>query len=109
MSKIDKILKKWKSKPTEVSKDEVITVLERFGFTIEFKRGSHIIVSHPKLVDQPHFGKLGEFTIPSKHGKLVKGIYLKTILIAIEIVNEGEWYEKKPGVLFKFKLSNWDK
>ena len=90
MSKIDKILKKWESKPTEVSKEEVITILKRFGFDLEFKRGSHIIVSHSKLINQPDFGSLGEFTIPTKHGRSIKGVYLKRILIAIEIVTASE-------------------
>ncbi|NOX89102.1 MAG: type II toxin-antitoxin system HicA family toxin [Calditrichaeota bacterium] len=88
MSKIEKILKKWESKPTEVSKDEVVNVLERFGFELDLKRGSHIVVRHLKLIDQPNFGSMGEFTIPSKHGRTVKGVYLKKILIAIKIVTE---------------------
>ena len=90
MAKLEKILKKWKSKPTEVNKDEVISVLERFGFDLDLKRGSHIVVRHPKLLKQPGFGSLGEFTVPSKHGRSIKGRYLKEILLAIKIVTEEE-------------------
>jgi predicted RNA binding protein YcfA (HicA-like mRNA interferase family) len=88
MAKLEKRLKKWASKPTEVDKDEVISVLERFGFELDFKKSSHIVVRHAKLLNQPGFGSLGEFTVPTKHGRFVKGVYLKEILLAIEIVIE---------------------
>ncbi len=88
MSKISKILKKWNAKPTEVSRDEVIRILESFEFDIEFKKGSHIIVSHPKLKSRQGFGSLGEFTVPTKNGRTVKGFYLKNILKAIDIITE---------------------
>lgn len=88
MSKIGKILKKWETKPTEVSREEVIRILESFEFGIEFKKGSHIIVSHPKLKNRHGFGALGEFTVPTKNGRTVKGFYLKSILKAIEIITE---------------------
>jgi len=88
MSKIGKILKKWESKPSEISRDEVVRILEGFGFDVEFKKGSHIIVRHPKLKNRRGFGALGEFTVPTKNGRTVKGFYLKTILIAIAIIKE---------------------
>jgi predicted RNA binding protein YcfA (HicA-like mRNA interferase family) len=88
MSRIEKILAKWRSKPVSVPKEQVLSVLERYGFDIEKKRGSHIIVRHPCLIDKPEFGLDGEFTIPVKGGQLVKGVYLKTILIAISILKE---------------------
>ena len=88
MAKIEKILKKWESGPTEVEREEVLSVLKRYAFIIHFKKGSHIIVSHPALVDKPNFGGLGEFTIPLKKGRKVKGFYIKNILEAITIVRE---------------------
>jgi len=90
MSRLEKILKKWKSKPKEVNRDEVVSILERFGFKLDFKRGSHIVVNHPKLLNRPGFGRLGEFTVPVKNGRFVKGFYLKQILDAIEIITEEE-------------------
>ena len=90
MSKIDKILAGWKSKPKSVEKEEVFNVLKRFGFRIESKSGSHNIVSHEKLVGSPNFGLNGEFCLPVKHGRKIKGFYLKRVLEAIEIVQEGE-------------------
>jgi len=90
MSKIYKTLNKWKKHPILVEKREVLKVLERYGFTIENKKGSHIIVSHKFLIDIPEFGANGEFTIPIKSGRKVKGVYLKRILLAIEIIEEME-------------------
>ena len=88
MSKIEKILRKWESRPVSVEKDEVLSVLKRYDFTIDFKRGSHIIVSHSSLVNKENFGKLGEFTIPVKSGQKIKGFYLQRILEAISIIEE---------------------
>ena len=90
MSKIEKILAKWKSHPKFVEKEEVFSVLERFGFRVESKSGSHNIISHESLIGHPNFGLRGEFCIPVKHGRKVKGFYLKRVLEAIEIVQEEE-------------------
>lgn len=86
MAKTDKILKKWKTNPKEVRKDEVLNVLNSFGLELDFKSGSHIIVRHSKLVNQANFGIKGEFTVPSKNGRTVKGFYIKRVLLAIEII-----------------------
>ncbi|MBD3386512.1 addiction module toxin, HicA family [candidate division KSB1 bacterium] len=88
MSKVEKILKKWQHKPVSVPKQQVLSIVERYGFEIENKPGSHIIVRHPSLIKKDHFGPNGEFTIPVKGGQIVKGIYLKTILKAIAIIEE---------------------
>ena len=90
MSKVKKILKHWESKPKLVEKEEVISILKRFGFNLDFKRGSHIIVSHSRLINRSGFGQDGEFTLPIKGGKKVKGYYLKNILEAISILEEGK-------------------
>ena len=91
MSKLEKILERWKStKPKEVKKEEVIHILERFGFSLDYKKGSHIVVKHTKLINRENFGQRGEFSVPVKHGRFVKGFYIKTILIAIEIVREDD-------------------
>ena len=89
MSKIEKILKKWESRPILVEKDEVLSVLKRFHFNIDQKSGSHIVVSHPSLVNKPNFGRMGEFTVVIKSGQKVKGLYLERILEAISII-QGE-------------------
>ncbi len=88
MSKTEKILKKWRNKPTIVRKEEVLNILRKYGFEIEHKKGSHIIVRHEKLIGKCGFGILGDFTVPVKNGRDVKGFYLKQILKAIEIIEE---------------------
>lgn len=89
MSKLEKTLNKWKNRPTLVEKEEVVSVLGRFGFDLDYKTGSHIIVTHGCLKGHPGFGVAGEFTLPIKSGRKVKGVYLKTILRAIEIIKEA--------------------
>ena len=84
MSRTDKILAKWKAKPTSVEKEEVFCLLRRFGFKIEYKRGSHSIISHEGLIDSPNFGLNGEFCLPVQNGRKVKGFHLKRVLEAIE-------------------------
>lgn len=89
MSKIDKILKKWNNRPIVVDWSEVESVLKRFEMDIdESGGGSHKVISHPKLIDQSEFGSLGEFCIPTKNGRQVKGFYLARILEAIEFLQE---------------------
>ena len=84
MSRTDKILARWKAKPTAVEKEEVFCVLRRFGFKIESKRGSHNIISHKELIESPNFGLNGEFCLPVQNGRKVKGFHLKRVLEAIE-------------------------
>ncbi len=84
MSRTDKILAKWKTKPTSVEKEEVFCILRRFGFKIECKRGSHSIISHKGLIESPNFGLSGEFCLPVQNGRKVKGFHLKRVLEAIE-------------------------
>ncbi len=84
MSRTDKILARWRSKPNAVEKEEVFCVLRRFGFKIEPKRGSHNIISHEDLIDSPSFGLHGEFCLPIQNGRKVKGFHLKRVLEAID-------------------------
>ncbi|MBD3378514.1 addiction module toxin, HicA family [candidate division KSB1 bacterium] len=88
MSRIEKILKSWQQRPVSVPKNQVLSVLDRYGFDIEKKSGSHIIVRHSGLINKSGFGINGEFTIPVKGGQSVKGFYLKRILEAIAILEE---------------------
>ncbi|NLG16973.1 MAG: hypothetical protein GX556_06525 [Fibrobacter sp.] len=90
MSKVEKILSKWKSKPTEVDWEEIKSMLIRYGMDIDQKSGSHAVISHPSLCGKSKYGQLGEFCIPLKNGRHVKGFYLARILEAIEIIKEGQ-------------------
>lgn len=90
MSKIEKILDHWKRRPSEERLDVVLSVLEHFGFKVEFKRGSHILVRHPRLVGRTEYDQSGGFSFPGKGGQRVRGLYLKDILKAINIIREEE-------------------
>ena len=95
MGKPQKILNKWReNRPKEVRIREVKTVLNAyFPGCWEQKSGSHIVVRHESLKNIPDFGPQGEFTVPVKGGQQVKGFYLKTISLAVDIIAEQE--EKK--------------
>ncbi len=91
----EKIYNKWTlNRPKEAKIREVKTVLNAY-FPDQWgcKGGSHIVVRNEILKKVPDFQPYGEFTIPVKHGKRVKGFYLKTILKAIEILKEFEEQE----------------
>lgn len=84
MSRTHKIIERWKMRPTSVKKEEVFCILQHFGFKIEYKRGSHSIISHTELIGEPNFGLHGEFCLPVHNGRKVKGFHLKRVLEAIE-------------------------
>ena len=86
MSKFKKLLKKLRSKPKEMSRYEVVNILENFDFKLDFKRGSHIVVQHNKLKNQAGFTPQGEFTIPVRNGRYVIRVYLIRIITAIDII-----------------------
>jgi hypothetical protein len=89
MTKIIKTIEKWKSSKQPVPKHEVISVVERyFPDSYEYKSGSHIVVRHPMLKGINGFGHRGEFVIAIKGGKKVKPVYLKTLIEAIEYLEE---------------------
>jgi len=89
MSKLDKVLRKWQNKPIIVEKEEVLSILKRYDFEIDFKPGAHIIVRHPCLINRAGFGPNGEYTLPVKGGQKIRGVYLKAILKAISIIEES--------------------
>ncbi len=95
MGKPEKFLKKWReNKPKEVRFQEVKTVLDAYFPNMwEQKSGSHIVVRHEALIGIPPFGLKGEFTVAKKGGQHVKGFYLKSILKAIEIIEEKRMFE----------------
>ncbi|MDZ7721629.1 MAG: type II toxin-antitoxin system HicA family toxin [candidate division KSB1 bacterium] len=71
-----------------MNKKEIFSVLKRYNFEIDQKRGSHVVVRHRCLINQKNFGAEGEFTVPVKSGQVVKGRYLKQILKAISLIEE---------------------
>lgn len=76
MSKLDKLIAKFKQKPPEVNFAEVVYVLEAFGFEEKRTKGSH------------HSFRNGEglkITIPKKGGQKVKGIYVQKLLKLLDL------------------------
>lgn len=93
--KAEQRLSLWKTKSEEDFR-KVEQILLRAGF-LSRQRGSHCIFSHPSLkaaylqdpVALEDFGPLGEITIPTVSGRRVKGFYLKVVLRALGVVEEG--------------------
>lgn len=78
MSKFEKLIDYLRSKPTELSFEDVRRILENFGFMEVRVSGSHHIFKH----------KDGQMvTIPTKSGRKVKRVYLQKILNLIEFGN----------------------
>ena len=80
MGKYDKIYQKIMEDPyhADLDFDEVKTFLERMGFELRKRKNngtSHNIFTHPDYE--------GILTIPTKHGRHVKGAYIKMIREAL--------------------------
>jgi len=91
MSKIQKVLERWKTIGQPAPRKQVENVLERyFPGRYKVSRGSHIVVRHPGLRGLPQFAE-GRFTVAIRKGQKVKPFYLRDIVRAIEyLVETGE-------------------
>ncbi len=92
MGRKEKLIKRWKkNRPAEVPINDVWTVIKGyFDPDCIRQKSSHIILSHEKLVDIPGFGSDGEFTVVVRGGQKVIGLYIKRLLLALEIIR-GEY------------------
>ena len=92
MSKIDKSIDKWLTDtPTDCPVDRVMAVLKRyFGGKFDQKSGSHIIIRDNRLAELEGYSALGHITIPVKNGQTVKGVYLKKLALAVNLVRSLE-------------------
>lgn len=92
MAKVDKLLGNWRNNPpTDVPKEKVLAVLERFfPGQWEKKKGSHIVIQDDRLIGVYDYGPAGDFDMPIKGGKKVKGVYLKKLAQTIELLKELE-------------------
>lgn len=88
MGKKEQLVKRWReNRPAEVPINDVKTVIEGyFKSDCIRQRSSHIIISHKKLANFPNFGLYGELSIPIYKGQKVKGIYIRRLLYAIELI-----------------------
>ena len=71
MSKLDKILKKFRQKPPEVNFSEVVYVLKSFGFEEKRIKGSHHSFRNPQGL---------KITIPKRGDKRLKESMYKNYL-----------------------------
>lgn len=78
MSKRDKLRRKLRNNPNDVTMQEVETLLLRFGFRLERISGSHHIFRY-KVGEQ-----LGRIVVPL-HGRKVGAVYVKQ---AVELLDE---------------------
>lgn len=77
LGKFEKTYQKIMEDPLHADMDinEIINFLKRMGFTHRNNGTSHNIFTHPAYE--------GILTIPTKHGRQVKGIYIKSIREAL--------------------------
>lgn len=76
MSRLDKLIARFRSQPPEADFDDVRRLLEAFGWTLDRIRGSHC-----------HFVKDGELplTIPKHGGHKVKRTYIVMICERLQL------------------------
>ena len=94
-NRIAKRLETWKNSKQDVPKEELHSVLN-FFFGNQWSygekgTGSHNFkISHEKFKGHSDYGPDGNMTIPVTGGQRVKHWYLKNLLKAIEIIQEGD-------------------
>jgi len=84
MSDLDKLIEKFLRKPPQVSFEDVVKVLEAFGYELRSAGGG----SHRFFAKPGHRGK----TIPTLKGRYVKRRYVSMVIDNLEL---EDWYEKR--------------
>jgi predicted RNA binding protein YcfA (HicA-like mRNA interferase family) len=84
MNQLDKLVEKFLRKPPEVLFEDVVKVLEAFGYEERPPKGG----SHRFFAKPGHRGK----TIPTVKGQYVKRRYVSMIIDNLEL---EEWHEKR--------------
>lgn len=96
MTKKEKALKKWKESIQPLTpREDVETMGRRYGFEIEFLKGSHMRFFHDVLKGKEGYSELGFVEIPSVGGQKVKKEYIKKLIQAIEIIENEEGKDEK--------------
>ena len=80
MSKLDKLIQKFLSRPPSVRFDEVETLLKAFGFEQARVKGSH------HTFRRPNDGL--KITVPTKGGRMVKRTYVIQIIDLLNLDHE---------------------
>lgn len=84
MSKLKKLVLKFLKLPPEVRFEDVVYLLEAFGFEEKRSKGSHHTFSDSQ-------GRT--ITVPKQGGQKVKRVYLQQL---IELLNLEEWNNENP-------------
>jgi predicted RNA binding protein YcfA (HicA-like mRNA interferase family) len=79
MSKLNKLVEQFLNQPAEVRFEDVLYILQAFGFEEKRSKGSH----HSFRDSQGR-----TVTVPKKGGQKVKGVYVQQI---VELLNLEEW------------------
>jgi hypothetical protein len=95
MSRLRKRLQIWLTDPpTDAPIDEVEGIIKRyFQGKVESKSGSHRVIRDERLAGHAGFEPFGEFSIPVKGGRRVKGHYLQRLARAVQIIERVEGAE----------------
>ena len=98
MSRREKLIESWKTQPTPTANVETVKAVLIYYFSESFSTAegsSHQLrINHPALHGKPNF-EGGTLSIPVKNGQFVKGVYLKRIAKAIEIVEAARKEENE--------------
>lgn len=83
MTRLEKLVVLFLRAPSDVSFQDVVKVLEAFGYEKRPSKSGHEV-----------FVKLGEYpiTVPTVKGRRVKRVYVRKI---VERLGLEEWYEKQ--------------
>jgi|GEM_PF-802705 len=115
MGKAKKLFDEWgKNVPAEARKQDIITFLNAyFPGMWDQKGSSHIVIRCDKLKVSPDYQPYGELTIPVKGGQKVKGIYIKKLFNAANLLeglkklNEAK-HEKGSELFLGVAIQNRD-
>jgi predicted RNA binding protein YcfA (HicA-like mRNA interferase family) len=81
MTKLQKLVNQFLADPTEARFDEVRSLLEAFDYEEKRSKGSHHVFEN----------KTGSvITVPKKGGQRVKRIYLKRLVVLLDLANWEE-------------------
>ncbi|MBC7826088.1 MAG: type II toxin-antitoxin system HicA family toxin [Candidatus Parcubacteria bacterium] len=80
--KLVKLVNRFLSEPAEVRFEEVRQLLEAFGFAEARSKGSHHTFRNSEGL---------KITVPKKSGRMVKGIYVKQIVLLLKL---EEWRDE---------------
>ena len=92
MTKADKIFRSWLTKPpTDAPIEKVKAFIKKnFDENWRWEGGSHIVVEDERLIGHDLAGPAGDFSVPVKSGKRVKGFYLKRLAILAKYLKDLE-------------------